>query len=158
MTNNKNLLIILIVLIVVIIALAIIFSGKAPSQETNIEGGPENEEQEETNLEEVNVLNEIFAISGNVTEISENEITVYSLIPLEQDAEPVMKTLKIKINENTKITKIVTPDETGQPKESEITINDLEIDDVLDITFDENVADSITNGQTLTAGTIYLSE
>jgi len=148
-------LIIIIVLIVLIVS-AIIFNGyKKPSPSPG--------------SEEAVIAEEIFGVSGTIEDIRQDSLTLNAVILL-QDAsrEPIKKSIKVSINDETKIYKLEFPDpknltqeqiESGvQPKETKLSLSDLKKGNTIDIRTEENISENIKNNTSFTASVINVVE
>ena len=156
---SKNaLLMIVIVLLIAVIVLAIIFFGNKEQKE---ETGEPTQSEEEANLEEINVANEIYGVSGEIKTVEGDVITIKALIPVASDEEAAMATLKVKVTDSTEIVKLQIPeggDEFSVPEKVALSLEDLKTGDKIDIIAAENIAESVKNQTEFTAGTINVVE
>ena len=151
---NKKTIIILMVLIVALVVFAIVFKIPKEKELEETNGIQENEPK----IEEMDLASEIYAVSGEITEIKDKGLRIKALIPLAlEEREPILVTISITINENTKMIKIKSP-EGAMPEETDISLNDLEIGNIIDVGTNENISDKIKNNKEFTADYLYFSE
>ena len=107
------------------------------------------------------IQSEIFGVSGTITSIGNDYIIIKSNIPSSEN-EPIEIELKVFVGDATPIYKLEFPDpatikkdEAGiQPKQTEITINDLKVNDKVNIEVDKNISENIKTETPFTASTI----
>jgi hypothetical protein len=143
MAKSKTIIIVGIIAIV-IIALIIFFLVREP--------GPE----------EPVITEEIYGLSGEITEIDNNTLLIEANILLaDLLQEPIKKTVKVLVNNETSIFSLKFPENIPEgsdqpiiPEEKEVRLSDLSIGDKIDIETISNVSENVKNKTEIVAKSI----
>lgn len=158
---KKLLIIIVIVLIVALVVLAIVFIS--PKKE--VEEVKEAEEGVEPEEKSPAIAEEIYGLSGEIKEIKDKTLLVeVNIILADPMKEPIKQMVKIKVTDETRILKLKFPEEIPEgsiepifPEKTEISFNDLEVGDKIDIEIPDNVYEKIINKLEIVASTSIIS-
>lgn len=130
-------LIIAIIVVIILIVLVIFLGGK--KEGTPGEAPPDTEEK--------TLPEEIYGLSGTITDIEENAILIDAII-IFTDGTQGRASRKVLIDENTEITKLIFPevspedrDKPIQPQEIKLNFSDLKTGDNIEATAKENLRD-----------------
>ena len=147
--KKKTIFIILGILAIIIIALVILIN---------------NQQKEPTFPESEAIAEKIQGLSGEIKNIGNKTLSVEAKIPLaDTTKEPIKKVLKIVLADGVRITKFIFPEEIPaeitEPlivDEVEITFNDLQVGNKIDIGVPKNVSNDIKNGNDIVATHIFV--
>jgi len=140
MTKKSKILLIIIIVAIIIVASLIVFLKKPETEESLI-------------------AEKIFGLSGTIQEIEGNGFLAEVNVLLDDlSQEPVKKTIRIAISNDTKILRVEFPETIPQgdndpifPKETEIGFSDLNVGDKVDIETLGNASQGIKDKTSITA-------
>lgn len=143
------LIIIVVVIILVIAAVILMLNGQLIN----------------TGLKNVEITEEIYSFPAEIKGIKDETITLLASIPLFDSSNPPVKaTVKITIDDQTKIAKLIFPAEIKDktkpiyPEEILLTLNDLKIGNIVDVSSKINVYDNLKNNTAFVAAEIFIIE
>ena len=156
MKIRPSLLIIIIVLIILIVAAIILGKYNKPSTP-------------QSGQEQGEIAEKILGVSGTIEDIGQNSLTLNAVILLQDPSqEPIRKSIKVSINDETRIYKLEFPDpenltqeqiENGvEPEEAKLSLSDLKKGNTIDIRSEENISENIKNNESFTASVINVVE
>jgi len=146
-----------VIALIIVVAIVVIVTYKGPNATP-----PANQQEPLTNVE---ISQAMGGVSGTITAISGNIITLDALILLQDPSQaPIRHTVNIKTNENSEITKTVLPtteeiirtNGTVQPAKTQISLSDLKVGDKIDVTAPDFIAEELKNGNPIEAVKINL--
>lgn len=153
--KKSGIIIAVIAVIVIAVVVIIVGSSKGPGTTT-----PTTQSEPITNVE---ISDTIRGVSGTITAIGKNTLTVDALILLKDTTKaPVSHAVKVAVTDSTTITKTVFPTaeeianskQPPQPTETKLTLSDLKIGDKIDVTATGIVSENIKSGSAVPAASI----
>jgi len=146
------LLIIIVVVIILLVTALVLMLNDQPRISDN-------------KIENLDIAKEIYGFPGEIKEIKDKTLTLAALIPLVDLTQELVKTtIEIKIDDQTKITKLIFPteikDNTEQiyPEEVSLQLSDLKVGDNINISSKVNIYDSLKNGTDFVVTDIFVIE
>lgn len=114
---------------------------------------------------EESITKEIYGFSAEIKSIEGDILVLEGTIPLEDlTKEPIKKTVRARVLETTKITKLKFPEKITQqnqpvyPQEIPIKLSDLRVGDEIHIAATSNIAENIKNNTEINLNTIFIIE
>lgn len=148
MIKPKIFLIIVIILVILVIAGAIILTiKKAPPPE------------------ETAIAEEIHGFAAEIKEIKDNTLILEGWIArANAEEEPIKRMVKAVITDETRIVKLKFPEfpegseEPVYPEETEVSLGELKVGDIINISTIENISENIKSGTEFIVNTVFIVE